>query len=64
MKNSVIREMTTDEIRDKITDEKETLDKLTLGHSVSPLENPLQLRAKKREIARLATELNKRQKAQ
>jgi ribosomal protein L29 len=34
-----------------------------MNNSVSPLENPLQLRYKKRNIARLKTELTKRNKA-
>jgi large subunit ribosomal protein L29 len=63
MKNSVIREMKTDEVADKISEEIAQLSKLKMNNSVSPLENPLQLRYKKRNIARLKTELTKRNKA-
>ncbi len=63
MKPSVIREMTTEEIRDKISEEKESLVKLKMHHAVSQLENPTQLRYRRREIARLITELTKREKS-
>ena len=61
MKASVIKEMTTEEIKDKLQDELELLSKLRLNHSVSPLENPLVIRGKRRDVARLTTELSKRQ---
>jgi large subunit ribosomal protein L29 len=64
MKSSVIREMTTEEIIDKIADEKEVLDKMKLGNTVSPLENPLLIRLKRKDVARLSTELSKRKNAQ
>ena len=60
MKQKVIRELTTDEIIEKIDTEGESLDKLEMVHAVSPLENPLQLRHKRRTIARLQSELTKR----
>ena len=41
MKSSVIREMTTEEIEDRLIDEKSTLAKLKMQHAISPLENPL-----------------------
>lgn len=63
MKSSVIREMTTDEIQEKLVDEKETLSKLRMQHAISPLENPLVLKDKKKDIARLMTELTSRSKA-
>lgn len=60
MKPGVIREMTTDEVEDKLNEEFESYRKMRLSHSVSPLENPLQLRTKRRIIARLKTELAQR----
>ncbi|MCI5057898.1 MAG: 50S ribosomal protein L29 [Flavobacteriales bacterium] len=60
MKASVIKEMTTEELQDKLVEEKELYSKLKLNHAVSPLENPLSIRSKRKVIARLRTELNKR----
>jgi large subunit ribosomal protein L29 len=62
MKSSVIREMTTDEIEDKLIDEKSALGKLKMQHAISPLENPLVLRDRRKDVARLMTELTRRQK--
>lgn len=64
MKASVIREMTTEEINDQLMDEQESLDKLRMQHAISPLENPLILRGKRKVIARLNTELTKRKSAE
>ncbi|GAB4379608.1 MAG: 50S ribosomal protein L29 [Salibacteraceae bacterium] len=62
MKSSVIREMTTEEIQERLADEKEMLAKMRMQHAISPLENPLILREKRKDIARLMTELNRRLK--
>jgi len=62
MKSSVIREMTTEEIQDRLTDEKEALSKLRMQHAISPLENPLVLKHRKKDVARLMTELTSRSK--
>ena len=61
MKNSEIRELTTNEIIERIDDEKNHLTRMRLNHSVSPLDNPLKMKDSKRIIARLKTELRKRQ---
>jgi len=61
MKNSEIREMTTKEVVERIDTERAMLTKLRLNHAVSPLENPLKLRETRRNVARLNTELRKRE---
>jgi large subunit ribosomal protein L29 len=62
MKASVIKEMTTEEISARVVAESSGLDKLKMNHAVSPLESPLVIRSTRRTVARLKTELNKRQK--
>jgi large subunit ribosomal protein L29 len=62
MKPSVIREMTTEEIREQLTEVQATVSSLRMQHAISPLENPLIIRENKRVIARLMTELTKRSK--
>jgi large subunit ribosomal protein L29 len=61
MKASEIKELTTQELREKLVDEKGNLAKLRLTHTVSQLENPLKLRDTRKDIARIETELRKRQ---
>ena len=60
MKASVIKEMTTEEIKAHVEAETSSLSKLKLNHAVSPLESPLVIRSTRRTVARLKTELNKR----
>ncbi len=60
MKASVIREMTTQEITEQIAEEKINYDKLRMAHHISPLENPAELKLKRKLIARLSTELKAR----
>ena len=61
MKTSEIKDLTTEEIREKIETEKAALNKMKLNHAVSPLENPMLIRTTRRNIARLMTELRKRE---
>ncbi len=61
MKNSEIRELTTKEIEERIDTEKTILTRLKLNHAVSPLDNPLKIKQTRKNIARLMTELRKRE---
>lgn len=61
MKTSEIVELTLDELNDKLLVETDSYDKLRMSHTVSSLENPMQLRQKRRTLARLKTELRKRE---
>ncbi|HKL37196.1 MAG TPA: 50S ribosomal protein L29 [Salegentibacter sp.] len=61
MKNSEIRELTTKEIEERIDTEKTMLTRLKLNHAVSPLDNPLKINQTRKNIARLKTELRKRE---
>lgn len=61
MKQQEITKMSIEDIKDQIANRSESLEKMKLGHSVSPMENPLQIRAMRRSLARLKTELTKRE---
>ncbi|WP_278702291.1 50S ribosomal protein L29 [Butyricimonas virosa] len=61
MKTSEIKDLTTEEIREKIETERAALTKMKMNHAVSPLENPMLIRTTRRNIARLMTELRKRE---
>ena len=61
MKNSEVRELSTKELRERIETEKENLVRMRLNHAVSPLDNPIKLRDQKKDVARLMTELKKRE---
>ena len=61
MKPAVIREMTTQELKERLVEEKNNYSKMKMGHTIYPLENPVQLRGARKVIERLNTELKRRQ---
>ena len=61
MKQSEINELSVEELKEKVADYKKQHADLKMAHSVTPLENPLQIRNTRRTLARLATELTKRE---
>jgi large subunit ribosomal protein L29 len=60
MKYNEIKEMTTADLAARLAEEKASYTSLKLTHSLSPLENPLTIRAARKTIARLSTELSTR----
>ena len=61
MKQSVIIELSTTEIVERLIEEQQQLTKLRLNNAVTPLENPNKIKEQRRSIARLKTELRKRE---
>lgn len=64
MKISEIRQIPAAELSQRIADEVAKYNQLVLNHSISPLENPSQIKAARRTIAQMKTvlrdiELNK-----
>lgn len=60
MKYQEIKGLTTEEIVEKLKEEKSLYTKMKFNHAVSPIENPQKLKASRQQIARLLTELNAR----
>ncbi|MCD6066722.1 MAG: ribosomal protein [Bacteroidetes bacterium] len=63
MENKDIVALSLNELRDKIKEEKAVINKVKINHTVSPVENPMKIREARKLIARLSTELTKKQKA-
>ncbi|MBD1428738.1 MULTISPECIES: 50S ribosomal protein L29 [Sphingobacterium] len=63
MKNSEIVELANDALTAKLVEEKAALNKLKFAHAVSALENPNVLKAARKNIARISTEISKRKNA-
>jgi len=61
MKSTEIRELNAKELAERMEAQKELLERLKLNHAISPLDNPMQINAARRDIARLATELRQRE---
>ncbi len=63
MANKEIKGLSDQELMEKIKDEKALLNKTTLNHAISPVENPSKIRSDRRNIAKMLTEANNRKKA-
>jgi large subunit ribosomal protein L29 len=63
MKAKEIRDLSTDEIRERIREEEEQLSQLHFQHAIAELPNPMVLREKRRLVARLTTILKEKEQA-
>ena len=61
MKQSEIKDLSAAELQEKLSQTKKTYADLKMAHAISPIANPLQIRSARRTVARLATELTKRE---
>lgn len=61
MKQDEVKNASTAELQEALAETKKAYSDLKMAHAISPLENPIQLRTQRRTIARIATELNKRE---
>ncbi|WP_156308151.1 50S ribosomal protein L29 [Sphingobacterium endophyticum] len=63
MKNSEIVELSTEDLTARLVEEQAALNKLKFAHAVSAIENPNVIKAARRTIARISTEISKRNNA-
>ena len=63
MKQKDIAALSIQELKDKLHEEKGSIEKMRLNHKISPVENPMKIREARKLIARLSTELTKKSKA-
>jgi large subunit ribosomal protein L29 len=64
MKMEEIKQMSDADLQERIDITREELSKLRFNHSIAGLENTDQLRLKRKDVARLMTELNARKAKQ
>ena len=60
MKAKVLTDMPLNELNDLLVTERDRLVKMKMSHSVSPMENPMQIKFARKTIARIMTELSRR----
>ena len=60
MKQKEITQFSDSDLKGRISLFEEQIMKMKLSHKVTPMENPLQIRSLRKDIARLKTELVKR----
>ena len=61
MKSTEIIELSTQEILERIDNEKTALMRMKMNHAITPLDNPNKLSELRKTIARLLTELRQRE---
>ena len=61
MKMNELKELDVNALAEKLENAKAQLNQLKLNHSIAPLENPSQIKAARRDIARIETELRQRE---
>ena len=61
MKIAEIKEMTTNDLVERVEAETANYNQRVINHSISPLENPAQIKQLRRTIARMKTELRERE---
>ena len=59
MKQAEINKLSKEDLHDKLAEFQKRIEELKMTHSISPLENPLQIRSSRRVIARIKTALSK-----
>lgn len=61
MKQSEIKDLTVVQLQEKLAETKKAYADMTSAHALSPIANPLQIRTIRRTVARLNTEIAKRE---
>ena len=60
MKQQEVIKLSNDELKEQLIENKKKFNELKMAHAVSPLENPIHIKAVRKSIARIMTELTKR----
>ena len=64
MKAAEIRELSSAELAEKLSDLKSELFNLRFQHAINQLENPMRIKAVKKDIARIKTVIKARESVQ
>ena len=61
MKQQVVSELSTPELKERLIEEQLLLSRLNMNHAISPIENPNKIKEQRKTIARIKTEMRKRE---
>ena len=61
MKMNEIKGLETKELAERIESEVVKYNQMKMNHAITPMENPSQIKAARRDIARMKTELRQRE---
>ena len=60
MKQSEIKKLSDSDLLEVFETTKKKVVELKMAHTLTPLENPMQIRTQRRSVARMGTEIRKR----
>lgn len=55
-----LSDLSNDDLQERLDSSQRLVKQHSFNHVITPLENPMQIRAERREVARILTEVNKR----
>jgi len=61
MKKQVVSELSNPELKERLMEEQLLLSRLNMNHAISPIENPNKIKEQRKTIARIKTEIRKRE---
>ncbi|MBO4820246.1 MAG: 50S ribosomal protein L29 [Prevotella sp.] len=61
MKINEVRELSTQDLVERLEGAMANLQQLKMNHAITPLENPMQIKMVRKDIARMKTELRQRE---
>jgi len=64
MKNAELRALSIEDLRTQLKTEQSNGQQLRFAHAISPLENPARIKVNRKAVARLQTELSRRNNEQ
>ncbi|WP_343703540.1 50S ribosomal protein L29 [Chitinophaga sp.] len=56
-----LKSLSDQDLKEKLSEESLRLKKVTFSHAVTPIENPMSIRFMRREVARIQTEIRRRE---
>ena len=59
--NKGLKDLSVTDLKARIDEDQLRLKKLEFAHTISPLENPMSIRGLRKDVARLKTELKKKE---
>ncbi|CAI8323291.1 MAG: 50S ribosomal protein L29 [Cryomorphaceae bacterium] len=60
MKQKEVKELSVEELGEKLKSFKKELSEMKMTHAISPIENPMQIKNLRKTVARINTELTSR----
>ena len=57
MKNTELQSLTVEELKGRLAEERDALQKLQFAHAITPIENPMKIKHSKKTVARILTQI-------